>query len=80
MVERFTLNNRYLGRVPKYTTESFNTVEQLQDVQDFFAEHPEAGAGERSRKQALESIQNNIRWLKDHKSDIYEWLVENVEA
>ena len=34
--------------------------------------------GTRSRKQALEKIDNNIKWLEKHQVTIKRWLDQNV--
>lgn len=46
-------------------------------MNSFFAKYPDAGAGERAREQALETVQNNIKWLNVNKPDLESWLVEN---
>jgi len=74
LVDRFTLNDRYLGRLPKTVVEGFSTEFELKQVQDFFEENPEAGAGARARKQAVEQIENNMKWLKDHREVVHNWL------
>lgn len=74
LVDRFSINSRYLGRIPKSVTDEFATEFELEQVKGFFAKYPEAGAGTRSRKQALEEIGNNIKWLADHYDDIELWL------
>jgi len=81
LVQRFTLNDRYLGRLPKTVVEGFSTEFELKQVQRFFEENPEAGAGARARKQAVEQIENNIKWLKEHREVVHNWLEErnNVE-
>lgn len=45
---------------------------------DFFKRYPDAGAGARSREQALDAVQFNINWLKHYKADIEYWLQHNV--
>lgn len=45
LVERFTLNDRYLGRLPKSICANFNTKFQLNQMEDFFRKYPDAGAG-----------------------------------
>ncbi len=46
---------------------------------DFFAEYPDAGAGETGRKQALERVQTNINWLARNEKIIEAWLEENTK-
>ena len=74
LVERFSLNDRYLGRIPKAVTADFSSEFKLRQVKAFFSKYPEAGAGARSRKQALESIENNIKWLDTHQNTVHSWL------
>ena len=45
-MERFTLNNRYLGRLPGQVTKSFVTRFKRDEVKAFFKKYPEGGAGE----------------------------------
>jgi len=79
LVDRFTLNDRYLGRTVKYMVEDFTTEFQLNQVDNFFLENPESGAGSRSRKQALEKIKLNIKWLKDHRVVLHNWLLNRQQ-
>ena len=46
-------------------------------MKEFFAKYPDAGAGARAREQALETVQNNIKWLSTNKPDLEHWLKEN---
>lgn len=43
-------------------------------MQNFFAEYPDAGAGEAARVQALETVQNNIKWLQSNKELVEAWI------
>lgn len=74
LVARFTLNNRYLGRLIKSITGGFTTQFQLKQVEAFYKQHPEAGAGTRARKQALENINTNIKWLHNNYNNVQQWL------
>merc|ERR1719323_2297680 len=74
LLDRFGVNNRYLGRIPKTVAGDFSTQFQLKQVKDLFAAFPNAGAGTRARKQALEEIENNIKWQEQHLNDIEQWL------
>ncbi|XP_051785804.1 glutamyl aminopeptidase [Erpetoichthys calabaricus] len=74
LVKRFTLNDRNLGRLITRITTRFNTELHLWKMENFFETYPEAGAGEGPRKQALESVRNNIRWLASNKNEIQAWL------
>ncbi|XP_020857062.1 LOW QUALITY PROTEIN: glutamyl aminopeptidase [Phascolarctos cinereus] len=74
LVDRFTLNNRYLGRIVTIA-EPFNTEFQLWQIKTFFDKYPDAGAGAASRENVLETVNNNIEWLKLHREDIKQWLL-----
>ncbi|ELK36549.1 Glutamyl aminopeptidase [Myotis davidii] len=74
LVNRFTLNDRTLGRIVTIA-EPFNTELQLWQMESFFKKYPEAGAGEKPREQALETVKNNIEWLKQNRKSISEWFM-----
>ncbi|XP_059422397.1 glutamyl aminopeptidase [Carassius carassius] len=79
LVNRYTINDRNLGRLPSRITSTFNTDLQLWKMEHFFALHPNAGAGEMPRKQALETVKNNIEWMNRNMNEIRVWLDNNVE-
>ncbi|XP_001363921.2 glutamyl aminopeptidase [Monodelphis domestica] len=74
LVNRFTLNDRNLGRIVTIA-EPFNTEFQLWQIEMFFKKYPEAGAGAASRQKVLETVKNNIKWLKLHREEIKDWLL-----
>ncbi|XP_039751351.1 glutamyl aminopeptidase isoform X2 [Pararge aegeria] len=78
LVERFTLNSRYLGSLIPSITDSFNTDQRLKEMEQLFAQYPEAGAGESSRLRALETVRNNIKWAATHQDVVSAWLEEAV--
>ena len=45
LVDRYSINDRYLGRLPKYVSKTFSTEFRLNEMKEFFAKYPEAGAG-----------------------------------
>uniref|UniRef100_A0A8C3M2A8 Aminopeptidase n=1 Tax=Geospiza parvula TaxID=87175 RepID=A0A8C3M2A8_GEOPR len=72
LVDRFTINDRYLGRIVTIA-QNFNTELQLWQVENFFEKYPNAGAGEMPRSQTLEQVKSNIEWLKENKEEIQSW-------
>jgi len=74
LVARFTINDRYFGRMVMRIVSHFNTEFALQDVEAFFAKYPNAGAGKRARSEGLANIRNNIAWRKDHEDSLNTWL------
>ncbi|KAM7362149.1 glutamyl aminopeptidase-like [Cochliomyia hominivorax] len=77
LVARFTLNERYLGRMIPAITAHFSTETKLEEMEAFFAKYPEAGAGTVSRLQALETVKYNINWMKTNLKKISKWLSEH---
>ncbi|XP_053422203.1 glutamyl aminopeptidase isoform X2 [Nycticebus coucang] len=75
LVNRYTINDRNLGRIVTIA-EPFNTELQLWQMESFFAKYPEAGAGETPRAQVLETVTNNIEWLKQNRDTIREWFFD----
>ena len=74
LVDMYGIGERNLGRLIPSITTRFTTKTRLEEIQAFFAKYPEAGAGALSRKQALETVSNNIKWLEHNKSSIKSWL------
>nr|XP_057933422.1 glutamyl aminopeptidase [Doryrhamphus excisus]XP_057933423.1 glutamyl aminopeptidase [Doryrhamphus excisus] len=77
LVNRYTINDRNLGRLLNRLSSSYNTELQLWKMQHFFSLNPDAGAGEMARKQALETVQNNIQWIQRNEDEIRVWLERN---
>jgi len=77
LVDRFTLNERNLGRLIPTITSRFTTESRLNEMKSFFEKYPEAGAGANARTQALEAVENNIKWLETNQAAIGSWLSEN---
>ncbi|KAL0880742.1 hypothetical protein ABMA27_001954 [Loxostege sticticalis] len=79
LVERFTLNSRYLGNLIPSITSPFNTPLKLKEMEAFFEQYPEAGAGEAARRRALETVRGNIKWASTHHSAVAAWLKAHAE-
>lgn len=47
-------------------------------MEHFFKLTPDAGAGEMPRQQALETVRNNIAWIRSNENEIRGWLESNV--
>ncbi|XP_058986730.1 glutamyl aminopeptidase-like [Musca domestica] len=76
LVERFGLNERYLGSMIPSITSRFSTQTKLEEMQYFFAKYPEAGAGTAARVRALETVKNNIAWLDNNLDLVRQWLLK----
>ncbi|XP_017785900.1 PREDICTED: glutamyl aminopeptidase-like isoform X2 [Nicrophorus vespilloides] len=77
LVNRFGLNDRYLGRLIPSITQRFSSTVKMEEMEAFFAKYPNAGAGESARKQALETVSNNIKWLEENKKSVEDWIKAN---
>lgn len=77
LVDRFEISERNLGRMIPNVTARFAKEIRLQEMEDFFAKYPDAGAGVNARIQALENIRNNIKWLENNKESIGMFLTNN---
>ncbi|XP_053671112.1 glutamyl aminopeptidase-like [Anopheles nili] len=76
LVARFGIGERNLGRMIPSVTGRFTTRVRLTELEDFFARYPEAGAGAAARRQAIETIENNISWLERNEAIVANWLKE----
>ncbi|XP_062326107.1 glutamyl aminopeptidase [Osmerus eperlanus] len=74
LVQRYTINDRNLGRLLTRISSTYNTELQLWQMEHFFKLTPNAGAGEMPRQQALETVRNNIEWVRRNKEEIGIWL------
>lgn len=79
LVERFGINERNLGNLIPTITARFFTQTKLEEMQNFFAKYPEAGAGTAARLRALETVKGNIKWMKVNKQAVGEWLDNYVQ-
>ncbi|CDQ59745.1 unnamed protein product [Oncorhynchus mykiss] len=78
LVNRYTINDRSLGRLLTRISTTYNTELQLWQMAHFFKLNPNVGAGEMPRQQALETVKNNIEWVRRNKAEISSWLESNV--
>ncbi|XP_011637436.2 LOW QUALITY PROTEIN: glutamyl aminopeptidase-like [Pogonomyrmex barbatus] len=74
LVNRYTLNDRYLGQLIPAITSSFATETKLDEMKAFFEKYPKAGAGADNRAKALETVSRNIKWLRKNIKKIQQFL------
>ncbi|EGI70560.1 Glutamyl aminopeptidase [Acromyrmex echinatior] len=77
LVNRYTLNDRYLGDLIPSITSSFATQTKLDEIKAFFKKYPEAGAGADGRAKTLETVSKNIKWLAKNTKKFDKWFSEN---
>ncbi|XP_031332738.1 glutamyl aminopeptidase-like isoform X5 [Photinus pyralis] len=80
LVKRFTLNDRFLGRLIPEITKTFTTKIKLDEMESFFAIYPNAGAGTAAREQALATVNNNIKWISKNRDDVVKWMRQQNSA
>lgn len=78
-MDRYTLNDRYLGSLIPSITKTFATKIKLSEMENFFAKYPDAGAGAMNRAKALETVSNNIKWLAKNSGKLESWLNSHVQ-
>ena len=77
LVDRFTLNDRYMGKMIADITKKFSSDRRLQEMNEFFKEYPDAGAGANYRIIALETVKNNIHFISSNGDQISNWLLQH---
>lgn len=80
LVERFGLNERNLGKLIPDISGNFASEMRLKEMEEFFRQYPEAGAGARARNLALEVISNNIKWIKTNLAPVTDWFQKNAQC
>jgi len=48
-------------------------------MKSFFKRYPKAGAGETARKQALEMLSTNIKWMDWNSQKVTDWFKKRYE-
>lgn len=77
LVNRYTLNDPYLGRLIPSITRSFATQSRLDEIKAFFKKYPEAGAGAANRAKTLEIVSKNIKWHAKNVKKLDKWFSKN---
>ncbi|XP_029108929.1 endoplasmic reticulum aminopeptidase 1-like [Scleropages formosus] len=75
LLNKFDLGSPAIAHMVTGVTGQFSTREMLEEVQHFFSSlRKETGAGLRCLQQALESIEENIRWMDKNLPLLKAWL------
>ncbi|KAI7793569.1 putative endoplasmic reticulum aminopeptidase 1, partial [Triplophysa rosa] len=75
LVKKFDLGSSAISRMVVGVTDQYSTREMLEEVQFFFGSlTQEQGSGLRSIQQALEKVQENIRWMDKNVPPLKVWL------
>ncbi|XP_072514582.1 endoplasmic reticulum aminopeptidase 1 [Salminus brasiliensis] len=75
LVKKFDLGSSSISRMVVGVTNQYSTREKLEEVLSFFSSlEQNMGAGLRSVQQALENIEENIRWMDRNVPLLKDWL------
>uniref|UniRef100_A0A672SFL9 Aminopeptidase n=1 Tax=Sinocyclocheilus grahami TaxID=75366 RepID=A0A672SFL9_SINGR len=78
LVKKFDLGSSAISRMAVGVTDQYSTREMLDEVQSFFGSlAQDQGSGLRSVQQALQKIQQNIRWMDRNVPLLKAWLDRN---
>ncbi|ELT93925.1 hypothetical protein CAPTEDRAFT_205328 [Capitella teleta] len=78
LIARFGNDNRSFQWMVPGMVDGYTTQFELQQVEDFYEQYPDAGPGARSREESLDSIRNNIKWRERSEHVIAQWLEKNA--
>ncbi|KAL9985906.1 hypothetical protein ACROYT_G008359 [Oculina patagonica] len=73
LFKRYGKGSFDFSRLIKSNTAHFNTEEMKTQVSEFF-DSRDKGSGELAVRQSLESINANIKWIKDHAPKVVAWF------
>ncbi|XP_042562600.1 endoplasmic reticulum aminopeptidase 1-like [Clupea harengus] len=75
LVSKFDLGSSAISRLAVGVTDQYSTQEMLEEVRQFFGSLPtEAGGELRSIQRALETIEENVRWMDRNLPLLKAWL------
>ncbi|XP_030744858.1 endoplasmic reticulum aminopeptidase 1 [Echinops telfairi] len=81
LVQKFELGSPSIAHMVMGTTNQFSTRARLDEVRGFFSSLEDNGSQLRCAQQAVEIIEENIRWMDKNLEKIRAWLQnENVRA
>lgn len=67
-------NNFHVASMTSAITAQFTTEFELESVEEFWKEEPEAGTGANARVQGIEKMKSHIEWIKKYSKTIEDWL------
>ncbi|KAM6391416.1 endoplasmic reticulum aminopeptidase 1 [Rhynochetos jubatus] len=77
VVEKFGLGSNSLAGIVTGVTSHYSTRSQLAQVKEFFSSLEEKSARLRCVQQAVETIEDNIRWMEGNVEQVKTWLENN---
>ncbi|MBN3282455.1 ERAP1 aminopeptidase, partial [Polyodon spathula] len=77
LVKKFDLGSHSIAHMVTGVTNQYSTREMLEEVRGFFEALDESGSQLRCVQQAVESIEENIRWMDKNLDKVKGWLQRN---
>ncbi|KAK1174174.1 endoplasmic reticulum aminopeptidase 1-like [Acipenser oxyrinchus oxyrinchus] len=77
LVKKFDLGSHSIAHMVTGVTNQYSTREMLEEVRGFFEALEESGSQLRCVQQAVESIEENIRWMDKNLDKVRGWLQRN---
>ncbi|KAJ6669750.1 hypothetical protein lerEdw1_000299 [Lerista edwardsae] len=74
LVEKFELGSHSLANMITHVTGKYSSKEQLVEVKSFFSSLDKRSSELRAVHQAVETIEENRRWMDKHLENIKSWL------
>ncbi|XP_077505245.1 uncharacterized protein LOC144115007 [Amblyomma americanum] len=74
IISKFGKHSRTPGRLLRLVCSDFNTPEKMQEIKEFLKEHPETDATKQSRRECLQDVDNNIKWISKFEPKVAESL------
>ncbi|XP_047352813.1 glutamyl aminopeptidase-like [Vespa velutina] len=76
LIEKFALNDHAVDAVIGAAISLFKDEEKLMEVKNFFDKYPNIGPNANMKKNVIEDIESNIKWIKMNLWQFEQWLNE----
>ncbi|XP_060091638.1 endoplasmic reticulum aminopeptidase 1 [Heteronotia binoei] len=80
LVQKFELGSHSIASMIIGVTNKYSTKAQLEEVKDFFSTLDKKSSELRSVEQAIETIEENIKWMHKNLGKIQKWLQINSKV
>ncbi|KAI4472314.1 hypothetical protein M0802_016949 [Mischocyttarus mexicanus] len=77
LIEKFPLNDHVVDVVIGTTISLFKDEQKLKEVEDFFDKYPNTRPSKHIKKNVIEDIKSNIKWLNKNLWQFEKWLNED---
>ncbi|XP_050052260.2 uncharacterized protein [Dermacentor andersoni] len=74
IIYKFGKHSRIPGKLLRVVCSDFNTPEKMQEIKEFLKEHPETDMTKQPRRECLQDVENNIKWISKFEPKVAESL------